>query len=561
MSDTTDGAPDADRSVERQLRDMNEALLISSVKQHELADRAEKAEAALRESEQRVRLALDSADLGTFHIDPATKTLTSDARLRAIFGSADERLEYEQAFAAIHPDDQLRIREAGAAATRLDDPVPFEAEFRVVQPDRSIRWVFAKGRTNFTGQGSVRKLLSFDGTVADITVRAAMEQQIKAQALTLAEQDRRKDEFMAMLSHELRNPLAPIRSAVHILRLQTDGTENSLQRQARETIERQVGILTRLVDDLMEVSRVVSGKIRIIMVTVDLCEAVRQALDTVTPVMARRGHQVSVALPDGPVWVNADPTRLEQVIVNLLHNAAKFTAEGGRIQLSVARHHGQVELRVGDSGIGIAPEMLEHVFDLFAQADRSLSRSDGGLGIGLSLVHRLVALHGGTVEAKSSGIHQGSEFIVRLPVALMPNELSDHAASLLEDHCTKALRVLVVDDNIDARTMLAAFAKLKGHDVVTASSGPAAIATATNWRPDVVLLDIGLPGLSGFDVARQLRADPANKAMKLVAVSGYGREQDLELGREAGFDLHLVKPIDLTVVEQLLANVANQPSR
>lgn len=390
-------------------------------------------------------------------------------------------------------------------------------------------------------------------TQHELTERAEKaEAELKGQALILADQDRRKDEFMATLSHELRNPLAAIRTATHILRLQAQDTESAIQQQARTVIERQVATLTRLVDDLMEVSRMVSGKFRLTMVTVDLCDALRQALDTVTPVLERRRHQVSVTLPEGPVWVHADATRLEQIIVNLIHNAAKFTDDGGRVGIGVVRHNEQAELRVTDSGIGIAPEMLEHVFDLFAQADRSLARSEGGLGIGLSLVERLVTLHGGTVEALSPGIGQGSEFIVRLPVAPARGESAPPGDSPLDDPGAKVLRVLIVDDNVDGCDMLAAFMRLKGYAVETAASGPAAIAAAAEWRPSVVLLDIGLPGLSGFDVARRLRADPANTGMKLLAVSGYGREEDLARSREAGFDGHLVKPVDVVVIEQLL---------
>jgi CheY-like chemotaxis protein len=241
--------------------------------------------------------------------------------------------------------------------------------------------------------------------------------------------------------------------------------------------------------------------------------------------------------------------------VNLLSNAAKFTDTGGHIALSVECVNNEAVLSVRDSGVGIAPEMVEHVFDLFAQADRSLARSDGGLGIGLSVVQRLIELHGGTVTAQSAGIGKGSEFIVRLPLTSAPGALPRPApvAPPAPEHATKSLRVLVVEDNVDGCMMLAKVVRVRGYSVQTAFTGLAALAIATDWRPDVVLLDIGLPELSGFEVARRLRADPSNKGMKLVAVSGYGSERDVELGREAGFDAHLVKPVDLVEIEALLA--------
>jgi PAS domain S-box-containing protein len=390
--------------------------------------------------------------------------------------------------------------------------------------------------------------------VRDVTERSRMEMQIKQQAETMADQSRRKDEFLAMLSHELRNPLAPIRSATHMLRLQERSGENPIQKQAREIIERQVGTLTRLVSDLLEVSRVVTGRIRLTLETVDLCQVVRHALETATPLFERQRHEVSTLLPapTQPMWVSADAARLEQVVVNLLTNASKFTDAGGEILVRLERRHNHAELCVRDSGVGIAPEVLPHVFDLFAQADRSLDRSQGGLGIGLNLVQRLVELHGGTVEALSDGAGQGSEFFVRLPLLPSPGEKPPPPAQELSTTCG-GLRVLVVDDNVDACMGFATLLQLKEYNVQTAHTGPAALEAVNSWRPDVVLLDIGLPGIDGYEVARRLRAEPATRTIKLVAVTGYGSEHDLHLAREAGFDAHLIKPVELGEVEQLLA--------
>ena len=393
--------------------------------------------------------------------------------------------------------------------------------------------------------------------IRDISARVTMEGQIKEQTQALADEARRKDEFLAMLSHELRNPLAPIRSATHLLRLQERGSENPIAREAREVIERQVANLTRLVSDLLEISRVVSGRIRLQQETVDLCQAARHALETVTPLIERKEHKVSQAICEKPLWVYADPSRLEQVIVNLLTNAAKYTDPGGRIWLSVERRHNHAELRVRDSGLGIEPEMLPRLFDLFSQADRSLDRSQGGLGIGLSLVQKLVELHIGTVEAHSEGPGKGSEFIVRLPVSHAPGE--QHVpppvpAQADGTRVDEGLRALVVDDNVDACAMLARLVRLLGYGVQVAHTGPAALAAAQSWRPDVVLLDIGLPGLDGYEVARRLRANPNLKSARLIAVTGYGNEKDLQLGREAGFDAHLLKPVDHVEIERLLTS-------
>ena len=391
--------------------------------------------------------------------------------------------------------------------------------------------------------------------IRDISARVAMERQIQVQTQALADQHRRKDEFLAMLSHELRNPLAPIRSATHLLSLQERGSENLIAKQAREVIERQVASLTRLISDLLEVSRIINARIRLKRETIDLCQAVRHALETAAPLLSRQNHELTTQIPDfaaEPVWVNADPSRVEQVIVNLLSNSAKFTEKGGKIDVSLERELNHAILRVRDSGIGIAPETLPHIFDLFAQADRSLERSQGGLGVGLSIVHKLVEMNGGTVEARSEGIGKGAEFVVRLPVVAAPGKQPAPPDAAIEQPREPTLRVLVVDDNIDGCTMLASLLRLKKYGVQMAHTGPVALAIAKTWRPDVVLLDIGLPQLDGYEVARRLRADPALENVKLVATTGYGNEKDLQLAREAGFDAHLVKPIDLQDVEKLL---------
>ncbi|MFN0196858.1 MAG: PAS domain S-box protein [Planctomycetaceae bacterium] len=398
--------------------------------------------------------------------------------------------------------------------------------------------------------------------IRDITERSRLEQELREQAEALADLHRRKDEFLAMLSHELRNPLAPILNAVQLLGLQKD--EGRLQRQARTIIERQVGQLSRLVDDLLEVSRITTGRIHLHQERVAFNGIVEHAVETVRPLIEQRRHALEVTLPPQPIWLHADASRLEQVVVNLLTNAAKYTNDAGQIALSVQQEGAEAVLRVRDSGVGIAPELLPRVFDLFTQAERSLDRAQGGLGIGLCLVQRLVELHQGRVEAHSS-LGRGSEFVVRLPVAQPESgirnlESGDSPADSSPRTPDSGLRVLVVDDNVDAAQMLGMLLQTSGHDVRTAHDGPAALEATLDYRPHVVLLDIGLPGMNGLEVARRLRLHPELGNMVLVAMTGYGQAADRQRSREAGFDHHLVKPADFEQVRELLASVQDQAS-
>ena len=393
--------------------------------------------------------------------------------------------------------------------------------------------------------------------IRDITQRSRMERQAKAQAAALADLHRRKDEFLAMLSHELRNPLSPILNAVHLLRLQ--GDENLIQQEARSIIERQVGQLSHLVDDLLEVARFTSGKIRLHPVRLDMRGVVERAVESARPLIDGRRHVLTVDVPDEPIWLDADPTRLEQVVVNLLNNAAKYTDEGGRIWLEARASGHEMVLSVRDTGIGIDLEQFPDIFDLFTQADRSLDRSQGGLGIGLSLVQRLVDMHRGTVEVHSEGLGRGSEFTIRLPLPPSPAPEPPSAPTGSAERPAHAGRVLVVDDNVDSAEILATLLRMSGHDVRTAYTGPTALEAAVAHLPDVVLLDIGLPGLNGYEVARRLRQDPQLKGVRLVAMTGYGDEADRQLAQEAGFDRHLVKPVDFPKVEELLTTLLTPP--
>jgi PAS domain S-box-containing protein len=370
----------------------------------------------------------------------------------------------------------------------------------------------------------------------------------------LRETDRRKDEFLATLAHELRNPLAPIRNSLQILSMPRIDAETA--QRSREMMERQVHHLVRLVDDLLDVSRVMRGKIDLRREPVELAAVVARVVETVQPLMDAQGHQLSVTLPHDSVALDADPVRLAQVVGNLLANAAKYTDPGGRISLSAERKGDSVELRIRDTGIGIAPNMLPHIFELFVQADHATTKAQGGLGIGLTLVKNLVEMHNGTVEARSEGLGRGSEFIVRLPIAAQPLREGRPAAQA-SDHGTvpSGHRVLVVDDNRDAANSLAMLLKLQGHDVRVAFNGLAALELTQAYVPDVVFLDIGMPGMDGYEVARRLRQQPGLESVVLAALTGWGQREDRLRTAEAGFDHHLVKPPERKMIESILAGL------
>jgi PAS domain S-box-containing protein len=386
----------------------------------------------------------------------------------------------------------------------------------------------------------------FYALITDQSARHEAEQ-------ALRDADRRKDEFLAMLAHELRSPLAPIRSAAEVLRL--GDAQGGPQQWAREVIERQTQHLTRLVDDLLDVSRITRGMITIRREPLDLAVIVRRSVETSRPMIDSRHQQLTVTLPPEPLQVAGDLTRLVQVIANLLNNAAKYTEEGGRIDLQVRNEDGSAAISVRDNGIGLSAELLPHVFDLFTQASRSLDRSQGGLGIGLTLVRRLVELHGGTVDARSDGPGHGSEFIVHLPLLAGDTRLSDpgdgdHAAEM--STMARALRVLVVEDHPDSADMMAFLIEAHGHQVFKARDGASALATALAVRPNVVFCDIGLPGMNGYELAAEMRKQSQLGDMRLIAVSGYGREEDRQRAEAAGFDAHLTKPIEPQVLHSLL---------
>ena len=387
-------------------------------------------------------------------------------------------------------------------------------------------------------------------TLTDITALREAQHELHRKASALEEADLRKDEFLAMLAHELRNPLAPIRSSLEIMKLR--GMEDPMLRKCQDVIERQTHQLTRLVDDLLEVSRIRTGKIQLRTERVSLAVAVSRGIETSRPVIDAKHHRLTVNVPDAPIWVPADLTRVAQVIGNLVNNAAKYSEDGSEIVVRVGQEDLVGVISVRDSGIGIPREMLATVFDLFTQVRGSIDRSQGGLGIGLALVKQLVVMHGGEVEARSEGPGHGSEFIVRLP--LWTDEHAAAAASTIAAVATlgTSRRVLVVDDNQDALEILADLLALLGHQVRTAADGPSAITAATEFHPDIVLCDIGLPLMDGYEVVAELRARPTFARTRFIALTGYGRDEDRQRSHAAGFHAHLVKPFDLARLTVLL---------
>lgn len=364
----------------------------------------------------------------------------------------------------------------------------------------------------------------------------------------LREQDRRKDEFLAVLAHELRNPLAPIRTGLGVLAMDPAGPAAD---RARGTMARQLGHMVRLVDDLLDVSRISRGKLELRRERVAAQVVVEHALEASRPLLDAAGHHVQVTVPAEPVWVDGDLTRLAQVVQNLLNNSAKYTPHGGHIAVGLAVEAGDAVIRVTDDGEGIAPELLPEVFDLFAQGKRTLHRSQGGLGIGLSLARELTAMHGGTLTAESPGLGAGSTFTARLPRLRTAVEVAARVPTPRPAPGAPR-RILIVDDNEDGAEMLATMLELGGHEIRTAHDGEAALAAARTFRPDLVFLDIGMPGLDGYDVARLLRADAELGHAQLVAVTGWGGAEAKERARQAGFDLHLTKPVDPARIDEIL---------
>ena len=502
-------------------------------------------EEALRASEERLRLLIDGAR------EYAIITLGPDGNVVEWNAGAERLLGYRRDEVLGRPCDRFHPpQDAGLPAKALD-------EARSAGQAEEEGWLLRKDGTRFWASGvtaalrdAAGRLRGFAKILRDLSERKRLEEELRQRADELAEADRRKDEFLAMLAHELRNPLSPIRSAVEVM--QQLGLSDPTLRWAHEVVQRQVEHLTRLVDDLLDVSRINRDLIRLQRRPVELSAVVSQAVETVRPLLDGRQHRLAVLLPPERLWLEADRARLVQVFTNLLHNAAKYTDPGGQVALTAARAGPEVVVRVRDNGVGIAAALLPHVFEAFTQADHSLARSPGGLGVGLTLVRRLVQMHGGSVGAHSAGAGQGSEFTVRLPLRPAPQGQEGRASGGARP-AAGPRTVLIVDDNVDGAQGLALLLQLRGHRVLLAHDGAAGMEVARAQRPDVVVLDIGLPKLDGYAVARELRRLPGMAGVLLIAATGYGQDEDRRRARDAGFDYHLVKPVDPSVLSKLLA--------
>ncbi|HWM93185.1 MAG TPA: PAS domain S-box protein [Thermoanaerobaculia bacterium] len=502
-------------------------------------------ENALRKSDARLRDLVDTAAEGVWIID-------ADRRTTYVNRRTAEMLERPIHEIVGHPCDTFFAPESLPLVDEIWERcrrgLRGHQELCFLLPDGRRVWASASVSPVLDENGELGGVLAM---LTDVTERRRLDEELRRRVEDLAAEDRRKDEFLAMLAHELRNPLGAISNAGYVL-----DQSPSADPRARElvaVIGRQIRHLSRLVDDLLDVSRFTRGKIELRRCVVELRPIVEGAVETTRPVLEQREHRITVSLPDEPVRLEADATRIEQVLANLLHNAAKFTDPGGRIDLTAGVEGGQVVLRVRDNGQGIEPGLLPRIFDLFVQEDRSLARTHGGLGIGLTLVRSLVERHGGTVEAHSPGPGRGSEFVVRLP------RLAEPAAQVPLDSPGEeaagecAARVLLVEDNVDAAEAMAEILKLWGHEVEVAHDGAEAVQSAQARRPDVVLLDIGLPRMDGYQVAAALRRLPGFQGVLIVALTGYGQESDRQRTSRAGFNHHLVKPVDLEELRRLVA--------
>jgi PAS domain S-box-containing protein len=624
---------------------------------------SDRTEEALRDSEDRFRLATEAGKIGVWDWDIVADEISWSDSLYRIQGLQPGELSptLEAFESLIHPDDRERV--LGAIRGALEEDAPYELEFRAVKPDGEVIWLFTSAKVVRRDGQPVRML----GATLDITERKRVEVALRESeerfakafnsaplsltisslvtgklievndtfvavtgfsrdeaigrttaelgvwarpddreqeladvasagllrnreyvfrvrggqeitgilsaetieiggepcALTviqditdrkkfeqaLREADRRKDEFLATLAHELRNPLAPIRNGIEVLKRAPGDAAASAT--VLEMMDRQLAQMVRLVDDLLDVSRISRGKIDLRTEPVELSAAVRNALEVTRPAIEAAGHDLAVDLPNESVFVEADLTRLSQVLSNLLDNAAKYTPHGGHIRLAVEPAATEVTIRIRDNGIGIPGTMIGQVFDLFTQVDGSLERSQSGLGIGLTIVKRLVEMHGGTIAARSEGAGKGTEFVVQLPRLVAQADVNERP-SLAAGKAGPQRRVLVVDDNRDAAESTAMMLEIMGHETRAAHDGPEALAAGESFRPDTILLDIGMPGMNGYETCRRLRATPWGRDAVVVAVTGWGQEDDRERSREAGFDYHMTKPVEPEALQRLL---------
>ena len=519
--------------------------LLARVGAHlQMARMRREASEALRQSHARFEALFDAAPLGVYLVDADLRIRQVNPKARPAFGDI-EGLIGSDFVEVIHVLWPLEFADeiVGRFRHTLETGEPYFVAERIEQRlDRKAVEYY---------EWQLHRLTLPDGRHGVVCYFSDISRHVLTR-LALAEADRRKDEFLATLAHELRNPLAPIRNGLQVIRL---AGANGTVEQARIMMDRQLTQMVRLVDDLLDVSRITRGKLELRTERVELRAVIDSAVETARPLIEQAGHELIVAVPDEPTVVDGDTTRLAQVVSNLLTNSAKYTHRGGHIRLTVERANGAVAVSVTDDGIGIPPAMLGRVFEMFTQVDRTLEKTTGGLGIGLSLVKGLVEMHGGTIEARSEGEGRGSEFVVRLPVATSgagePDRTDGEAVGV---EPSGRRRILVVDDNVDSADSLAQLLELLGNEVRTANDGAAGIGAARTFRPDVVLMDIGMPKMNGYEACRHIRGQAWGREMVLVALTGWGQEDDRRKSSDAGFDSHLVKPVDAAALMKLLAN-------
>jgi two-component system CheB/CheR fusion protein len=530
-------------------------MMRRTVERAKSAQRMAEEEAARRgEAEARFRLAADAVNGVIYAYDFRTRRVERTRGMFEVLGHHPEEVPPLPDWweGQVHPDDRAsRLRQFQEAADAGHRHITMRYRMR----HKDGRWLHVEDRAVLV-KGEAGQYLKMHGCTVDVTDLKEAEERLRRLNDELREADRRKDEFVATLAHELRNPLAPIRNAVRIL--QARGPRDADLERNRAVIDRQVAHMARLLEDLLDVSRITRGKLELRRDLVPLAHVIDAALETSRPAIEAGAHALRVAMPPGSLLVDADPVRLAQVFGNLLTNAAKYTERGGTIEMVASQEGSEVAVSVRDTGIGIAPEMLGRLFEMFSQAVPAMQRTQGGLGIGLSLAKGIVELHGGRIDARSGGLQQGSEFTVRLPLpqdfAANRGHVSDPRAAMVR----LTRRVLVVDDNRDSADTLATLLEVLGCEVKVAYDGEEALRVGEGFKPDAVLLDLGMPRVNGFEACERMRAQPWGRAICIVALTGWGQEDDRKRTKEAGFDAHLVKPADPGKLTELLASISVQ---